>query len=451
MLYRFRTIDKLIGEEYKELKDQYFFFASPNTLNDPLEGYVDFYWKADNIAWLGLFKNYVWQLYLAFLNLYLGCKIEELKVMYFSRSEIHMKDTELAKIRLELENDFANDPTIYEIASILGESKKDISQNELQYILLSIHLVAKHYANEAFVHMGGGPFGNSNNFKNIKKEQKETTIKIIKEICKGNLDANMLMTITNTVRLSEEATRYPLSEKEQKLVLLFVDFPDLYSKQVINLAYESWYTVCFNSSYNDPKMWSHYADNHKGVCMMFDFGNTGYVDLVPMNSNSDEKKKHFAIKPIDYERKPSRVNFFETLGNLFGDEREHWFFHNGEKAITLTTILSDVEKWRAEYWSEFEKRFLRKSSAWASEKEERIVLDNSFYNHNPAEQRKWKYEFGQLHGIIFGINTTLSDKQKIISILREKRKKIHRKPIQIYQARFDEDKEKIEKDFLMQI
>ena len=454
MLYRFRDIEKLVNEPYEELKKQYFYFASPDSLNDPLEGYVDFYWQGNKIAWLGLFKNYVWQVCFAFFNFYIGCTAQEIQNMYFSRSEIHMKDTDFLKIRSKLENDFANESMINEIASILGESGREISQNELQYVLLSIHGIAMFYANKTFESICGNIFGTLKIFKkneSIKKEQKEKTIDIIKKICAGNSDVGLLLTIINNTRLTESIQTTSKEETQEKIEFMFFDFPNSYSKHVIDLAYQAWYTVCFNSSYEDPKMWSHYADNHKGVCMIFDFGDTGYVDLEPINSNLEEKKKHFAINSIDYNRKPSKVNFFETLGNLFGDEREHWFFHNGEKSSTLTTILSDVEKWRTEYWSEFQKRFLRKSSAWASEQEKRIVLDDTFYDHTDVEQRKFKYEFEQLHGIIFGINTTLSNKQKIIRVLQEKRKEIHRKPIQIYQARFDEDKEKIQSDFLMEI
>ena len=61
MLYRFRNCKMLL--EHKELQEDYFWFSNIRELNDPSEGFIKFYWQGDYIAWLGLFKNYVWQLY----------------------------------------------------------------------------------------------------------------------------------------------------------------------------------------------------------------------------------------------------------------------------------------------------------------------------------------------------------------------------------------------------
>jgi hypothetical protein len=48
LLYRFRKTDKLLGE-FQELENQEIYFASPEQLNDPLEGFKDLYWKGDDI------------------------------------------------------------------------------------------------------------------------------------------------------------------------------------------------------------------------------------------------------------------------------------------------------------------------------------------------------------------------------------------------------------------
>jgi len=48
-VYRFRSIDALLGER-AELAKQEIFFASRKQLNDPVEGYKDLFWKGDVIA-----------------------------------------------------------------------------------------------------------------------------------------------------------------------------------------------------------------------------------------------------------------------------------------------------------------------------------------------------------------------------------------------------------------
>ncbi|MFW9087765.1 hypothetical protein ACOI7N_24900, partial [Pseudomonas sp. P2758] len=65
-VYRFRSIDRLLGEEAKgdcpaksgELEKLHIYFSPPSQLNDPLEGYREIYWSGDKIVWLNLFRHY---------------------------------------------------------------------------------------------------------------------------------------------------------------------------------------------------------------------------------------------------------------------------------------------------------------------------------------------------------------------------------------------------------
>ena len=452
MLYRFRSIDKLINPPYEELKHQYFFFAAPSELNDPLEGYVDFYWKADKIAWLGLFKNYVWQVYRTLESIMLRYPINDIKKMYFTKTEIHFKDTKLPKLRTNIETSFCDEPLIDEIATILAESDQEISPTVLQLILLPIHSLALFHANKLYENIGIQVWKSSDwltkTVETITNKLHDYFLKTIKDIIQHPQNTKSLICFDQYFRLN---TEYPLDkfEKEQFELIeyLYTDFPEHYVKCVTNLAYATWKTVCFNRTYADPKMWSHYADSHKGVCLMFNFNHAERVQLESLDKTATDKIKQLYIKPIDYTSKPSKINFFLTLGNLWGDERKHWLFHNGEKSELLSSIFENIDKWRDEYWMEFEKRFLRKGSCWESEQEERIVLDDSFYDHSSA--RKYKYDFNKLHGIVFGINTKLSDKKRIIKILKEKCKETMRDQFHIYQARYDTNKEIIETDLLM--
>ena len=86
---------------------------------------------------------------------------------------------------------------------------------------------------------------------------------------------------------------------------------------------------------------------------------------------------------------------------------------------------------------------------WKSEKEERLVLDDTFYTHLSPDQKKYKYDFNKLHGIIFGINTKLSDKKELIRILKEKCIVNKRGQFHIYQARYDAEKESIVADLVL--
>jgi hypothetical protein len=56
--YRFRRISSLIGE-FKKLENQSIYFAEPDSLNDPMEGFRDMYWSGDYIVWKNLFRHYL--------------------------------------------------------------------------------------------------------------------------------------------------------------------------------------------------------------------------------------------------------------------------------------------------------------------------------------------------------------------------------------------------------
>ena len=56
--YRFRSIDALLGK-HRELEEQTIYFASPEELNDPMEGLRDIVWDGDKIVWTNFFKHYV--------------------------------------------------------------------------------------------------------------------------------------------------------------------------------------------------------------------------------------------------------------------------------------------------------------------------------------------------------------------------------------------------------
>jgi hypothetical protein len=56
-LYRFRSLDRLLTRG--ELQNQEIYFANPETLNDPMEGFRDIFWRGDEVVWENLFRHYL--------------------------------------------------------------------------------------------------------------------------------------------------------------------------------------------------------------------------------------------------------------------------------------------------------------------------------------------------------------------------------------------------------
>ena len=56
-MYRFRSVNKLLT--HKELELQQIYFAPPEELNDPMEGFMDLFWRGDKIVWKNFIINYI--------------------------------------------------------------------------------------------------------------------------------------------------------------------------------------------------------------------------------------------------------------------------------------------------------------------------------------------------------------------------------------------------------
>ena len=57
-IYRFRSTEALL-ERFQELRNQEIYFAPPEDLNDPMEGFKDIHWRGDAIVWTNLLRHYL--------------------------------------------------------------------------------------------------------------------------------------------------------------------------------------------------------------------------------------------------------------------------------------------------------------------------------------------------------------------------------------------------------
>ena len=57
-LFRFRPIRALL-DGFHELENEEIYFASPEQLNDPMEGFKDIFWRGDGIVWTNLLRHYL--------------------------------------------------------------------------------------------------------------------------------------------------------------------------------------------------------------------------------------------------------------------------------------------------------------------------------------------------------------------------------------------------------
>jgi hypothetical protein len=85
-LYRFRPANAVL-DGYEELAKQEIYFAAPEKLNDPMEGYNDVFWSGDLIVWRNLIRHYLLCLtHITHLCYAMGSEFDsaDLKVLMFS-------------------------------------------------------------------------------------------------------------------------------------------------------------------------------------------------------------------------------------------------------------------------------------------------------------------------------------------------------------------------------
>ena len=140
--FRFRSIDALLGE-HQELEKQTIYFASPEELNDPMEGLREIVWNGDKIVWTNFFKHYVFCLNSCYFLL---------NVTQHSRRKLETADIPILErwdqIIIPIEQDlfddiwerFCNLPHIQEIIEALANTGRKIRYREVVSHLLSIQV-----------------------------------------------------------------------------------------------------------------------------------------------------------------------------------------------------------------------------------------------------------------------------------------------------------------------
>lgn len=214
---------------------------------------------------------------------------------------------------------------------------------------------------------------------------------------------------------------FTLKEKE------VVDFTKLEE-----MVFPKWYIASFCKNCTNTRNWAQYGDSNKGVCLIYRthhgaLGRGLRFKMCHEYSRSKGRIYNNYIEPlhnVEYSAEHPEINFFETLGNLPGKMVDEWF-HDSKGNASTYYIKHDNSpdwlRWHREYWELFQKIVGYKGKDWKGLEEERIILENSMlvdYEYEPSE-RKIKYDFDELRGIIWGCSVKDTQKNKIRSIINE--------------------------------
>ncbi len=143
------------------------------------------------------------------------------------------------------------------------------------------------------------------------------------------IDKNNLHLVKGLQKIKDDN---PKIQDDEKLIDIVISH---YQKEIENFG-----VACFSESNNDMLMWSHYADNHFGLCLGFDVGeNPGEKGFYKINYSTDYPE-------IDLENiwhKDGLMKILYTKGKAWEYEKE-WrlITTDGDVLLPYTADLVEV-------------------------------------------------------------------------------------------------------------
>ena len=462
--YRFRSMDKLLGECFQELERQTIYFANTGELNDPMEGFRDVVWDGDRIVWSNLLKHYVHCLFWTCLHAPIFGDEQELEAKHIPISwrwdqmltlnAAELFDAIWKRIHHECElGELASRIANMEFAGI----RHKVSSEELQLYLVSIHLQSLRIIQDVFV---------DNNL--WSKEQRLVPESLHNTLLTRNGFFDLMPQLPGINEASSQALMsaierlyhfiplrrnvVPRDAGRKNAKLLLFDFPRIYVEELSQLLWPEWYTACFVREYHNSSMWANYGNAHKGACLIFEAiekeGSASSLALKTRTGSSSSlsggTREHWDFMPrpfceVTYKTKPDEVDFFRSIGTPTTDALiKLWYTdEDGNVSDCASQVLGpdgDIETWQKNYWSNFERDICFKIKDWEYEQEYRLVLHGLSDPSLDKRTRTLTYDFSSLKGILFGIRTSDEAKLEVIEIIRRKCKESGRTEFQFLQA-----------------
>ena len=441
-VYRFRTMDNLLGE-HQELKKQEIYFASPEQLNDPMEGLRDIFWRGDKIVWENFFKHYVFCLYVTYYHSLVAGHSIQLNAnnipILGSWDEL---PSPAQRLFYEVWQRFLDLPKIPEFIEVLANTNRKIRDRELRKYLEVIHSALFYEMAEVFFANGLIPQSAICRPPEGLPPVGERLVSAIEAMAQFEEDeekANDLLQVFESMKyamkielLLNNVSLTGISEKN--FLLVHFDFPSVYLKEIEKLLWFNWRTACFMKDYHNSSVWGTYGDKHKGACLIFE------------STQIDGSRQYSGVSGLHkvvYGDKPNEVDFFRSIGRVTVGQLEELWYTDAEGNFSECgdhiprdgeIDNDDTVSWRESYWANFYRDITFKTKDWEHEQEWRLVLEERWLDE--GEDPKLIYDFNSLKGIIFGIRASDEDILKAIKIIQKKCKKHERTDFKFYKAEY---------------
>ena len=451
--YRFRNMKYLLEDEYQELKRQEIYFASPEQLNDPMEGLRDIFWRGDKIVWENFFKHYVFCLYVTYFHsLVAGPSIR----LNANNIPILGRWDELPSPAQRLFNEvwdrFLDITKIPEFIEALANTNRKIRDREIRIYLGVIHSVVFHEIEKVFFANGLMPQSAMRRPPEGLPPAGEILVSALKAMAQLEEDEEK----TNALLQFNEALLYGLRIEfqlnnviltgisERNFLLVYFDFSSVYLKEIEKLLGFNWRVACFMEDYHNSSVWGTYGDKHKGACLIFD----------SIQLEEGLRQRHRFVRglcKVVYRDKLNKIDFFRSIGGVTVRHTQLWYTDAEGNVSECGTHSSghgeEYRKWHTRYWNTLYRDTTSKLKDWEHEREWRLILEKRWLD--PGEAPKITYDFNSLKGIIFGIRSSDEEILKAIKIIQEKCEKHERTDFKFYKAEYSQKTGDIRKNEIL--
>ena len=186
---------------------------------------------------------------------------------------------------------------------------------------------------------------------------------------------------------------------------------------------EKRYFVSFSKERDNYLLWSHYANNHKGYCLIFKTidGKISQSSKNARNFVGRKTPKSFATS-MGYNISTQ----FSMQDVIYCDEGETTVIDAFLCFPPYVAGKEFSEEERAEHFAKLQSPFLEKGLCWEYERESRLLLTTPsawLFGENfeySSYERLFHYESTQLVGIILGAKMQESEKNRIREIVKDK-------------------------------
>ena len=442
-LYRYRPIQSALAE----LEDGSFYFAERTELNDPIEGYAKIFFQGDRPAWQGLLKNFVCSLFYALqTHLLMERNVDGSREDFLQNLQNrvvlinlqHFDGSPLKKIFARLSEKFLRCDDVQRLVEFYGGAQIKCFGKETEFVLRAVTDAACHLCVEKCKSLDLIADDFDANFfdvayelsfeelKNLSDEDRRRRVDEIE-----NLNCDVMESGLLALKLNPRNLRDSNRELKQQLLQLKIFFPRMYVEQLKDMMYPDGYVVCFSRTPTDSAMWGNYADNHCGICFVYETEHVDGHEFINFAARPLE------VEPIKYGAQIIERNFFDALKHLIFLQAEDWLTGaDGVKSCKLADQDAPDE-----YDDAYREKFHRKLPAWRHEQEYRIFLPDKFHRYGDKFSRRLKYDPHELTGIVFGLRTSLDDKLELIQRLIRLRKSVS--DFEFFQAEFDDETQSI--------